>query len=45
MHGVRYLKSTGNRDSSVHHDNITSVNYGRFVENIECANHACCEVL
>ena len=30
--------STGNRDSSVHNNNITSVNYGRFVETIECAN-------
>ena len=40
MHGLRYIKMIGDGDSSVHHNIITSVSYGRYVEKIECANHA-----
>ena len=40
MHGLRYIKLIGDGDSSVHHNIITSVPYGRYVEKIECANHA-----
>ena len=40
MHGLRYIKLIGDGDSSVHHSIISSVPYGRFVEKVECANHA-----
>ena len=40
MHGIRYLKVVGDGDSSVMATIRQAISYGRFVEKIECANHA-----
>ena len=40
MHGVRYMHLTGDGDSSVYHNILTTVPYGRDVKKVECANHA-----
>ena len=41
-HGVRYIKFAGDGDSSVHSTVITGVpGWGRAIEKLECANHAC----
>ena len=41
-HGVRYTKFVGDGDSSVHTTLITDVpGWGRAIEKLECANHAC----
>ena len=39
LHGLRYITLIGDGDSSVHHNIISSLSYGRYVEKIECANH------
>ncbi|KAH8029635.1 hypothetical protein HPB51_002088 [Rhipicephalus microplus] len=39
MHGVEYRIFIGNGDSSVLHQILTKVEYGRFVKKRECANH------
>ena len=39
-HGLRYMWMIGDGDSSVHHSIITSVSYGRYVQKVECSNHA-----
>ena len=41
MHKLRYTKFIADGDSSTHSEIITKVSYGRIVEKIECANHAC----
>ena len=41
VHGLRYMRVIGDGDSSVMATIIQSVPYGLFVENVECANHAC----
>ena len=40
-HGVRYMRVTADGDSSVMSTPIQSVQYGPFIQKIECANHAC----
>ena len=40
MHGVRYLWFIGDGDSSVYHAVVSNVSYGRYVQKVECANHA-----
>jgi len=41
-HGVQYIKFIGDGDSSVHSTLITGVpGWGRAIEKLECANHAC----
>ncbi len=41
-HGVRYMRFIGDGDSSVHSTLIQCVPvWGRFIEKMECANHAC----
>ena len=41
MYGLRYLWFIGDGDSSVYHAVVTGVSsYGRFVQNVECANYA-----
>ena len=40
MHGLRYMRFIGDGDSSVFHNIVTSVTYGRHVKKEECANHA-----
>ncbi|XP_075556529.1 uncharacterized protein LOC142588576 [Dermacentor variabilis] len=39
MHGVEYRTFIGDGDSSVLHQILTKVEYGRFVKKRECANH------
>ncbi len=42
VHGVRYMRFIGDGDSSVHSTLIQCVPvWGRFIEKMECANHAC----
>ena len=41
MHDVRYTEVIGDGDSSVLHNICTTVlSYGRYVDKVECANHA-----
>ena len=40
MHGVRYMHLTGDGDSSVYYNILTTVPYGRDVQKVECVNHA-----
>ena len=40
MHKVRHLWFIGDGDSSVYHAVVTNVSYGRYVQKVECANHA-----
>ena len=42
MHGVRYKRFVGDGDSSVYPTLIENVpGWGRYIEKLECANHAC----
>ena len=41
MHNLRYTRYVADGDSSTHSEIIARVPYGRNVEKIECANHAC----
>ena len=42
VHGVRYLRFIGDRDSAVHATLIQGVaGWGRRIKKLECANHAC----
>ena len=41
MHNLRYTRFVADGDSSTHSEIIARVPYGRNVEKIECANHAC----
>lgn len=42
VHGVRYKRFVGDGDSSVYPTLIENVlGWGRYIEKLECANHAC----
>ena len=42
VHGVRYKRFVGDGDSSVYPTLIQNVpGWGRYIEKLECANHAC----
>ena len=42
IHGVRYMKFVGDGDSSVHPTLLLQVPvWGRHIQKLECANHAC----
>ena len=40
MHGLRYIWMIGDGDSSVYSSICIGVPYGRFVQKVECTNHA-----
>ena len=40
MHGLRYMWMIGDGDSSVYSSVCIGVPYGRFVQKVECTNHA-----
>ena len=42
VHGLRYIRFIGDGDSSVYPTLLTTVpGWGRAIEKMECANHAC----
>ena len=42
VHGLRYMRFIGDGDSSVYHTLVTTVpGWGRAIEKMKCANHAC----
>ncbi len=42
VHGVRYTRFVGDRDSSVHSTLLQGVpGWGHTIRKLECANHAC----
>ena len=41
MHSLKYVRFIADGDSSTHAELTAKVPYGRYIEKIECANHAC----